>query len=283
MNLLDIIQRRAVPVPWEEGEKIPWHDPDFSRRMLREHLSQTHDLASRRSEIIDRQVAWIHASVLLSTPTRVLDLGCGPGLYSSRLARLGHQCLGIDYSPASVEYARHQAEAEGRQCEYMLDDIRQAEYGDGFGLVMMVYGEFNVFKRCDARNILLKAHRALGENGMLLLEPHTHDIVQELGEDPRSWHSATSGLFSDRPHLYLQENHWDSEAQVATTRYFIIDAAGGEVTQHAASVQAYSEAQYRSLLVECGFGDVSMTASLTGKIEGAHDDLLVITARKNGE
>jgi len=50
MNLLDIIQRRAVPVPWEEGEKIPWHDPDFSRRMLREHLSQTHDLASRRSD-----------------------------------------------------------------------------------------------------------------------------------------------------------------------------------------------------------------------------------------
>ena len=249
--------------------------------MLREHLSQAHDWASRRYATIDRQVAWIHETVLAAAPTRVLDLGCGPGLYASRLARLGHQCLGIDYSPASIEHARRQAEEYGLRCEYVQDDVRTADYGDGYGMVMMIYGEFNVFEPRDAETILLKAYSALREGGILLLEPHMHATVRALAEGPRSWYSADGGLFSDRPHLCLQENHWHSEAQVATTRYLIIDAATGEVTRHAASVQAYSDAQYQSLLEGCGFEDVSMTASLTGEEGGSHDGLFVITARKD--
>ena len=102
MNLLDMINRSSVPVPWAEGDNIPWHDPGFSRRMLKEHLSQDHDAASRRFEKIDRHVNWIHHKVLSGRPTKILDLGCGPGLYASRLAKMGHECIGIDYSPASI-------------------------------------------------------------------------------------------------------------------------------------------------------------------------------------
>ena len=69
---------------WCRPYKIPWDDPDFSRRMLAEHLSQDHDLASRRTEWIDRQVAWIHQDLLKGRPVRILDLGCGPGFYSHR-------------------------------------------------------------------------------------------------------------------------------------------------------------------------------------------------------
>ena len=88
MDILELIERNPRPQPWSEGEKIPWDEPGFSRRMLREHLSQEHDAASRRFATIDRHVDWIHRSVLTGSPSRLLDLGCGPGLYSSRLARL---------------------------------------------------------------------------------------------------------------------------------------------------------------------------------------------------
>lgn len=57
MNLLDIPGRTQPPEPWAEGDNIPWHDPDFSRRMLNEHLSQEHDAASRRTPPLD----YIHA------------------------------------------------------------------------------------------------------------------------------------------------------------------------------------------------------------------------------
>jgi hypothetical protein len=63
-GLLDIVARSAHPAPWREGDNIPWHDPGFSARMLREHLTQEHDAASRRMEKIDRHVAWIHEAIL---------------------------------------------------------------------------------------------------------------------------------------------------------------------------------------------------------------------------
>jgi len=122
MNLTDIALR-ILPAAWTEGENIPWNEPGFSERMLREHLSQDHDAASRRTEKIERHIAWIYAALLAGQAGAVLDLGCGPGLYSQRLASRGCACTGIDYSPASVRYAREMADREGLPIDYRLGDI----------------------------------------------------------------------------------------------------------------------------------------------------------------
>jgi SAM-dependent methyltransferase len=280
MSLLDLVRRRPVPEPWAEGEKIPWHDPQFSRRMLEEHLSQEHDAASRRFEKVERHVDWIHRQMLSGSPTRILDLGCGPGFYTSRLARLGHECVGIDFSPASIAYARVEALGAGLRCTYLHEDIRVAEYGTGFGLVMLIFGEFNVFSTADARTILGKARHALEDNGLLLLEPHTYAAVREIGHQPPSWYSADGGLFSDRPHLCLQESFWDVERETATTRYLIVDASTGNVTRHADTMQAYTDQQYRSLLAECGFGEPEIYPSLTGEVDDSQGNLMAIVAPK---
>jgi len=113
-----------------------------------------------------------------------------------------------------------------------------------------------------------------------VLEPHTFEAVRALGEHPSSWYSTTSGLFSEDPHLCLQENFWDETACAATQRYFIIDAHSGEVTRYASSTQAYSDDQYCLLLQDCGFDEVEFHPSLEGKANEATKNLLVITARK---
>ena len=280
MKLLDLVRRSVTPTPWEEGDNIPWNDPDFSERMLKEHLSQTHDAASRRIEKIEEQVEWIHHKVLLGRSTKILDLGCGPGLYASRLARRGHTCMGIDYSPASIAYASDYADKEKLDCTYLHRDLRQADYGAGFGLVMLIYGELNVFRPADARSILNKANRALASGGLLLLEPHTCAAVRNIGEQLPAWYSAESGLFSDGPHLCLKENFWDPASDTATIRYFIVDVSAGEVTRYAQSLQAYTEAQYRSLLTDCGFDDIEFFPSLIGVKDATQNGLMAIVTRK---
>ena len=161
MRLIDVVHRRPTPRPWEEGDKIPWNEPGFSQRMLREHLAQEHDAASRRPQIIDAHVDWIHRSVLGGRTSDVLDLGCGPGLYVQRLALKGHRCTGVDFGPASIAYARERAAAEGLRCTYHEADIRNLANLplEPVDLVMLVYGEFNVFRREDAEQILASARR----------------------------------------------------------------------------------------------------------------------------
>ena len=276
MNLMDILQRDMDPKPWAEGEKIPWHDPDFSRRMLKEHLSQKHDAASRRSSTIKKHVDWINAHVLDCQPSRILDLGCGPGLYATRLAALGHTCHGIDFSPASIAYALQHA-PEG--CSYTLGDVRTTDFGSGYDLVMFIFGEFNVFKPLEAKSILQKAYAALDPGGWLLLEVSSFDAVYEIGNQPATWYSAENELFADAPHLCLMESFWDDEQSVAIERYYILEAVSGAVTRFASSTQAYEADTLVKMLVGAGFQSHEFYASLTGMPDD-QSGLQVVLARK---
>ena len=279
-SLSDLVRRPAAAAPWEEADNIPWHEPGFSERMLREHLSRDDDAASRRFDTIDAHVEWIHNELLMGESAKVLDLGCGPGLYSSRLAQRGHECVGIDYSPASIAHAEAQARAEKLSCQYRHEDIRDADYGGGFRLAMLIYGELNVFRPEHAQAILRKANRALVEGGLLLLESHTQAAIRSMGKRGRRWYTLERGVFADRPHLCLKEHSWHRKSSAATIRYYVIDVATGDVRQYGQSMQAYSDDEYRSLLERCGFEDVRFHPSLTGAEAESKSDLIAIVARK---
>lgn len=279
MTLPDLV-RCGKPQPWGEGDNIPWNDPEFSRRMLKVHLSQEHDAASRRAEIIDRHARFIHETVLGGEAGSILDLGCGPGLYVKRLARLGHACRGIDYSPASIEYARQTTEQEGLDCAYLLSDVRAASFGpdQACDLVMMVFGEFNVFSPADAHLILSKAYAALKPGGKLLLEYSTEESVQEIGKEAPVWYTETAGLFSDHPHLMLRQSAWDAGCRAAVNRHIVIDAETAAVTRYTVSYQAYSQDELRRLLQEIGFAGVTFYPSLTGEEDGT--GFLAVVAKR---
>jgi SAM-dependent methyltransferase len=279
-TLMDIVQRNPTPAPWSEGDNIPWNDPAFSQRMLKEHLSQDHDAASRRFEKIDQHVRWIHQDVLQGKAGKLLDLACGPGLYASRLARLGYQVTGIDYSPASIAYAQDIAQKENLNCTYIHADLRKADFGDHYDAAMLIYGELNIFRPNDIRQILKKAHAALKPGGVLILEPHTFEIVQTMGQAAPSWHSASSGLFSNEPYLFLEDHYWNDEQQTATTRIFVMDANSGNVIRYSQTFQAYTQDDYQKLLIECGFDEIKFFSSLTGQIDPEQKQLIAITAVK---
>ena len=228
------------------GAKIPWDEPDFSLRMLEQHLNQEHDWASRRGPIIAAHAAWIAEQ--LSVPSRILDMGCGPGLYTQALAERGHQCVGVDFSPASIEYARQRSADCDPKPEYILGDIRNYRSNQKFDCIIMAFGEFNAFIRKDAALLLEHCAEMLTENGLFILEAHTYDAVRAMGEAPATWQRHATGLFSAGPHLCLRENSWNAAEASALSRYFIIDAADTAVRQYVSFMQAYRLESYTKML-----------------------------------
>ncbi|NTX26477.1 class I SAM-dependent methyltransferase [Burkholderia pyrrocinia] len=55
----------------------------------------------------DRDFAF-YASEIGTARQRILDLGCGTGMFARRLAAAGHDVVAIDPAPAMIDYARRQ-------------------------------------------------------------------------------------------------------------------------------------------------------------------------------
>ncbi len=86
-----------------------WTDEYISTQLLETHLNQATDLASRKESTISSTMEWILQKVP-GNRMSILDLGCGPGLYTERLAQKGHIVTGIDFSENSISHARKSAE-----------------------------------------------------------------------------------------------------------------------------------------------------------------------------
>jgi SAM-dependent methyltransferase len=244
---------------WQGAYEIPWENPDFSRRMLREHLNQNHDLASRRIEWIERQVAWIDGNLLRGRPSRILDLGCGPGFYLHRLTTLGHRCLGIDFGPASIEFAG-QHNPDTSRCQFVLGDIRRSDFGGPFDLAMILFGELNVFSPREASAILRRAQASLEGGGRLIVELQKAEAVERTGRTETVEESCAAGLFADEPHRCRTESEWLTEAQVAVQRFHVSGEGSVKMRTFRNTTRAWSNDDFRTLLTEAGFGGIGQHA-----------------------
>ena len=267
LDLLDII-RRAPPTAWVDGDNIPWNDPEFSARMLLAHLDQSHDRASRRTSKIEAQVSWMHHQLLNARSSRILDLTCGPGFHTNRLTQLGHRCVGVDFSPASIAHARAHAPADAdHPTTYIESDVRDVEIEGTFDMVSMLWGQLNVFQRGQARTLLGRCREWLVPGGSLLLELQTDDDIEAGGRATKTWRTSESGVFHTEPHLILEEHGWDEEAAATTTRFYVVDSSTGGVERFALTMLAYSESVVRQTLEEEGFVDVEIHPGMGELVE----------------
>lgn len=233
-----------------DESKIPWDNVGFSQRMLENHLSQDHDWASRKLPVIEQQVTWITSQ--LHTGARILDLGCGPGFYTHMLAGHGFRCTGVDFSPASIAYARLQAQEAGLDIEYLQQDVRAYSPAQQFDFIMMTFGELNVFSALDTHALLSHCAQWLVSGGKLLTEVHTFDEIKRQGMAAASWQRCPQGLFLARPHLLLTEHAWDEKAQTSSTLFWAIDERGN-ATRFGNQMTAWHDDEYHRLINDCGF------------------------------
>ena len=96
------------------------------------------------------------------------------------------------------------------------------------------------------------------------------------GRTPAGWYTSGGGLFSDLPHLVLHEHVWDATAATARGRFFVLDDDGA-VEEYGEELTAYTDEDYRRLLLDAGFVDIEIAPG-PGACRDA--DMIVVTARR---
>ena len=251
------IYRRSQPaVPWRDGVNLPWDDPLFSERMLREHLDQSHGAASRQQPELLRQVDWLWAHLDLRPGCQILDITCGPGLYAVELARRGARVTGIDFSPASIRYARTLAAEQGvdDRCSFIQADVRTAlpdQAGLAFDAALFLYGQLAVFTRAEAAQLLQGAAAALRAGGRLAIELLDFERIDKSSST--WWFTDNTGLWGDTPFLNLGERTWDEEQRASIDRFYVIELQSGELQEIGLSDNGYEAEEMVALLRSSGF------------------------------
>ena len=110
---LEAINARPDPYQYYTAEEL-WTDEHTSKQMLSFHLNSEIDVSSRNEAFIDRSVQWIATHFHVGSGMKIADFGCGPGLYTTRLAQREAEVTGIDFSKRSIQYTRETASGMNR-------------------------------------------------------------------------------------------------------------------------------------------------------------------------
>lgn len=254
-----IYNRSQRPSPWAYGGNLPWDDPQFSARMLREHLDESHGAASRSSKERTLQLNWLWDKLQLQPGGKVLDVTCGPGLYATDLAARGCHVTGVDFGPASIAYARQLAatrQLEDR-CQFVEADVRTVDYsGHDFDAALFLYGQSTVFTRAETAALLAMVARSLRPGGKLCVEILNQDRIDKRNN--RWWYTDDTGLWGDAPYLHLGERFWYEDEKLVLERFHILHLETGQLDEIQLCDQSYAVAEMEEMMLEAGFTAVSV-------------------------
>jgi 2-polyprenyl-3-methyl-5-hydroxy-6-metoxy-1,4-benzoquinol methylase len=225
LDIGNLVMLQKRPEPFTPGEPRFWDDPHISKHMLAAHLDSQSDLASRKPETIDASVAWIMVTLGLEDGDRVLDLGCGPGLYSNRLAQLGLQVTGVDYSKRSIEYARWAAKELGLEIEYRCEDYLALTDESLYDAALLIYGEYCAFSPDLRRRLLANVQRTLKPGGAFVFDVSTPSLTGHQGEHTE-WRAVETGFWRAGPHLVLSQRFEYPDEMIYLDQYLVIEADG---------------------------------------------------------
>jgi ubiquinone/menaquinone biosynthesis C-methylase UbiE len=261
-----IYHRPDVPQPWSRHDgNLPWDEPDFSERMLREHLDESHGAASRQTADRTAQIEWLWHKLQLQPGHKLLDVTCGPGLYAVEFAKRGVEVKGIDFSPAAIAYGRQLAEKKGvnGRCDFQQQDIRQMEVTENqFDAALLLYGQLAVFRCEEAKAVLANIKQQLKPGGSLCVEMLNPEKVDR--NSSQWWFTDDTGLWGDRPFLHLGERFWLPEEQTSVERYYILHLETGELTHVELCDQNYRPEEMEAMMRQVGFAAVAVHLAWDG-------------------
>jgi 2-polyprenyl-6-hydroxyphenyl methylase/3-demethylubiquinone-9 3-methyltransferase len=203
-----------------------WWDPKGSSAML--HRLNPVRLGFVR-EMIDRHFGSFHNERRPLAGKRALDVGCGAGLLTEPLARMGAVATGLDAAAENIAAARLHAEGQGLAIDYRHGSVELLGAGDRFDLVCSMEVIEHV---TDPAAFVDGLAGALAPGGLMLLSTPNRTTLSKLalitvgeglGQIPKGTHDWQKFLKPDELGKLLE----DAGLQVIETRGLSFDPMKG--------------------------------------------------------
>jgi SAM-dependent methyltransferase len=140
-------------------------------------------LAYARRSLSDAESAFFERHSAAIRGARVLELGCGAGRITRHLVVRAREVVGIDVSPAMIDYCRRRIP----RGTYVVRDLRDlGAYGDeSFEVVVAAANVLDAISHEERLAVLDDLHRLLVPGGLLYFSSHNRNSAVALAEARR--------------------------------------------------------------------------------------------------
>ena len=191
------------------------------------------------------------------------DFGCGPGLYTTRLAEKGANVTGIDFSERSIRYAKETALQKDLHIHYVRQNYLEFETDQRFDLIIMIMCDFCALSPAQRKTMLCKFHQLLKPGGSVLLDVYSLAAFDQKKEAATYEHNLLDGFWSPEHYYgFLNTFKYENE-KVILDKYTIVEEARTRVVynwlQYFNRDSITTEFEANGLKVEEVYSDVAGT------------------------
>jgi SAM-dependent methyltransferase len=193
----------------------------------------------------------VRALLDLPAGAPVLDVPCGDGRLTVRLAAAGHAATGVDLARGELVLARRAAARAGVPARFVAGDLRALPDVGCVDGVVSWGNSFGYLTPADTARSLAGLHRALRPGGRLVLESHT--IAESLlvaGVRPRAEREFGGVRMTSTTHYRASESRLESD--------YVFEDADGHVERARAAHHVHTAGELVRLLQDAGFGGVEL-------------------------
>jgi len=246
---LEKMNTRPKPFEFNTASDL-WTDEYTSKQMLSFHLNEKVDISSRNAAFIEQSVEWIASYFNIGAGTKIADFGCGPGLYTTRLAKKQADVTGIDFSKRSIEYAEGISEKKGLSIRYIHQNYLDFETDDRFHLILMIMCDFCALSPAQRKKMLNKFHTFLEPDGYVLLDVYSLNAFEEREEIARYETNILDGFWSPNKYYgFLNTFKYEME-KVVLDKYTLIEAHSNRTIYN--WLQYFRPEALEKEVMECG-------------------------------
>jgi 2-polyprenyl-3-methyl-5-hydroxy-6-metoxy-1,4-benzoquinol methylase len=267
------------PEPFESySASALWTDEYTSKQMLSYHLDEDTNLSSRNARFIDRSVRWIVSRFNVGAGTKIADFGCGPGLYTTKLAQRQADVTGIDFSKRSIQYAQEVADREGLSVRYVTQNYLDFETDDRFDLILLITCDLCALSPAQRNKMLRKFYTILEPGGSVLLDVYSLTAFEEHEETAMYGANLLDGFWSpDKYYGFLNTFKYESE-KVIVDKYTIVEKTRTRTVCN--WFQYFSPEALEREFAECGFTIENLYSDVAGSSLDSRNKEFAVVARK---
>jgi 2-polyprenyl-3-methyl-5-hydroxy-6-metoxy-1,4-benzoquinol methylase len=270
------INSRPAPFQFYTADEL-WADEHTSKQMLEYHLNESIDVSSRNKNFIESSVDWIVSHFGVNKSTVIADFGCGPGLYTTRLAERGAIVTGIDFSERSLKHAKQVAAQKGLNINYVLTNYLDFDTTDQFDLIIMIMCDLCALSPEQRKIMLSKFHLLLKPGGAALLDVYSLNSFNKKKETATYELNQLNGFWSPKNYYCFVNTFKYEKEKVILDKYTIIEKTRKRVVYN--WLQYFSADSLRKEFKENGFKVKEVYSDVAGKAFSSESPEIAIVAR----